>query len=52
MNPIVLILILILLLGGGGYWGGLHNSVGPYGLGGGLLGLVVLLLVLRAVGVI
>ena len=50
MNLLVILIVVLLLFGGGSYWGGLHNSVGPYGLGGGLVGVILLLVILRLLG--
>ncbi len=51
MNIIVLIVVLLILFGGGlGYH--LGGNYGPYWGGGSIVGILVLLLVLRLLGVI
>ena len=55
MNLLVLLIVLLFVFGGGGaYLGNWHNVSpgGPIGYGGGLIGLVLLLVILRVFGVI
>lgn len=56
MNILVVLIVVILLFGaGGGYyagWGSAFPYGGPVGYGGGIVGLILLLVVLRLLGVL
>jgi hypothetical protein len=52
MNILVVLIIVLLLVGGGGYYGGWHTGFPgvTYGLGGGIVGIILLLVILRLLG--
>jgi hypothetical protein len=55
MSLLVILIIVVLLFGGaGGYYGGWGNSFpgGHFGYGGGLIGIILVLVVLRLIGLI
>ena len=54
MNGLILLIILLLFLGGGGYYGGWHQGFpgGAEGWGGSLVGIILLLVALRLVGLL
>ncbi len=53
MNRLIILIIVIQVAGGGGYYGGFRaNLGGPYGFGGGIVGIILLLIVLRLLGIL
>ena len=52
MNILVVLIIMLLLIGGGGYYGGWHTEFPgwTYGWGGGIVGIILLLVILRLLG--